>query len=252
MAGRVKGKVALVTAAGQGIGRAIAQTLAAEGARVIATDLDTKKLAGLKVAKKAALDVRSIKVVNDLARAVGKEFGALDILVNCAGFVHHGTVLQCSEQDWDFSFDLNVKSMHRTISAFLPAMLKKKRGSIVNISSGASSIRGIPNRYVYGATKAAVIGLTKAIAADFIRQGIRCNAIAPGTIESPSLDGRIATLAKATKQTEKAVRQAFIDRQPMGRLGTAQEVANLALFLASDEASYVTGQTHLVDGGFAL
>lgn len=252
MAGRVKGKVALVTAAGQGIGRAIAQTLAAEGAKVIATDLDVKKLAGLKVGKKIALDVRSTKAVNDLAKSVGKEFGALNILVNCAGFVHHGSVLQCSEQDWDFSFDLNVKSMHRMIAAFLPGMLKKKRGSIVNISSGASSIRGIPNRYVYGATKAAVIGLTKATAADFIKQGIRCNAIAPGTIESPSLDGRIATLAKATKQPEKTVRQAFIDRQPMGRLGTAQEVANLALFLASDEASYVTGQTHLVDGGFAL
>lgn len=252
MPGRLKGKVALVTAAGQGIGRAIAQTFSSEGAKVIATDLDAKKLAGLKAAKRLSLDVRSTGAVGDLARAADREFGGIDILVNCAGFVHHGTVLECSEDDWDFSFDLNVKSMHRTISAFLPAMLKKKRGSIVNVASGASSIRGIPNRYVYGATKAAVIGLTKAVAADFIRKGIRCNAIAPGTIESPSLDERIETLAKNTGQPQKQVRQAFVDRQPMGRLGSAQEVANLALFLASDESSYVTGQAHLVDGGFAL
>lgn len=252
MAGRLKGKVALVTAAGQGIGRAIAETFAAEGAKVIATDLDEKKMAGLKVAKKTALDVRSSKAVDTLAKQVIKEFGPLDILVNCAGFVHHGSVLECSEQDWDFSFDLNAKSMHRTIRAFVPGMLKKKRGSIVNIASGASSIRGIPNRYVYGASKAAVVGLSKAVAADFIKKGVRCNAVAPGTIESPSLDDRIATLAKNTGQSQKVVRQAFVDRQAMGRLGTAQEVANLALFLASDEASYVTGQVHLVDGGFAL
>jgi 2-keto-3-deoxy-L-fuconate dehydrogenase len=252
MAGRLKGKVAFVTAAGQGIGRAIAESFAAEGAKVIATDLDEKKLSGLKVAKKASLDVRSARAVDKLARQVKKEFGPVDILVNCAGFVHHGTVLECSEEDWDFSFDLNVKSMHRTIRAFVPGMLKKKQGSIVNIASGASSVRGIPNRYVYGASKAAVVGLTKAVAADFIKKGVRCNAVAPGTIESPSLDDRIATLAKNTGQSEKTVRQAFIDRQAMGRLGTAQEVANLALFLASDEASYVTGQVHLVDGGFAL
>ena len=252
MAGRLKGKVAFVTAAGQGIGRAIAETFAAEGAKVIATDLDEKKLTGLDVAKKASLDVRSTAAVDAMAKDVEKEFGPIDILANCAGFVHHGTVLECSERDWDFSFDLNVKSMHRTIHAFLPGMLKKGHGSIVNIASGASSIRGIPNRYVYGASKAAVVGLTKAVAADFIKKGIRSNAIAPGTIESPSLDDRIATLAKDTGQSEQTVRQAFIDRQAMGRLGTAQEVANLALFLASDEASYVTGQVHLVDGGFAL
>jgi 2-keto-3-deoxy-L-fuconate dehydrogenase len=166
--------------------------------------------------------------------------------------VHHGTVLDCSEADWDFSFDLNVKSMHRMIKAFLPAMLKKKRGSIVNISSGASSVRGLPNRYVYGTTKAAVIGLTKAVAADFIKRGIRANAICPGTIESPSLDDRIAALAKATGQSLTTIRKQFIDRQPMGRLGTPMEIAMLAVYLASDEASYTTGQIHLADGGFAL
>ena len=173
----------------------------------------------------------------------GRNSAALDILVNCAGFVHHGTVLECSESDWDFSFDLNVKSMHRMIHAFLPGMLKKKSGSIVNIASAASSITGLPNRYVYGATKAAVIGLTKAVAADFIRQGIRCNAICPGTIESPSLDERIDDARENYRAVaQRHVRQAFIDRQPMGRLGTAQEVAELAVFLASDESSYVTGQ----------
>jgi 2-keto-3-deoxy-L-fuconate dehydrogenase len=183
---------------------------------------------------------------------MAKKIGPVDILFNCAGFVHHGTVLTTSDEEWDFSFDINAKAMHRTIRAFLPGMLDKGAGAIVNISSGASSVRGIPNRYVYGASKAAVVGLTKAVAADFIKKGVRCNAIAPGTIESPSLDDRISTLAKNTSQSEKVVRQAFVDRQPMGRLGTAEEVANLALFLASDEAGYVTGQVHLVDGGFAL
>jgi 2-keto-3-deoxy-L-fuconate dehydrogenase len=252
MAGRLKGKVALVTAAGQGIGRAIAAAFAAEGARVIATDLDAGKLKGLRVADRRALDVRSTVAVEALAKEVGRTYGALDVLANCAGFVHHGTVLDCSEDDWDFSFDLNVKSMHRTIKAFLPAMLEKKAGSIVNISSVVSSIRGVPNRYAYGATKAAVIGLTKAVAADFIKDGIRCNAICPGTIESPSLEERIAALSKQTGKSSDVVRQAFVERQPMGRLGTAKEVALLALFLASDEASYITGQPHLVDGGMAL
>jgi 2-keto-3-deoxy-L-fuconate dehydrogenase len=252
MAGRLKGKVALVTAAGQGIGRAIAAAFAAEGARVIATDLDAGKLKGLRAAERRALDVRSTAAVEALAKEVGRKYGALDVLANCAGFVHHGTVLDCAEADWDFSFNLNVKSMHRTIKAFLPAMLKKKRGSIVNISSGASSVRGLPNRYVYGATKAAVIGLTKAVAADFIKRGIRANAICPGTIESPSLDERIAALAKSTGQSLATIRKQFIDRQPMGRLGTPVEIAMLAVYLASDEASYTTGQIHLADGGFAL
>ena len=252
MAGRLQGKLALVTAAGQGIGRAIAEAFAAEGARVIATDVDASKLEGLKSEKRLKLDVRSAADVETLARGVAAEFGALDVLVNCAGYVHHGSVLDCSEQDWDFSFDLNVKSMHRTIKAFLPGMLKKGAGSIVNISSAVSSIRGVPDRHAYGASKAAVIGLTKAVAADFIRRGIRSNAICPGTIESPSLEGRIRDRSAATGKSVTEVEQAFVDRQPMGRLGKPEEVAALAVFLASDEASYITGQPHLVDGGMAL
>jgi 2-keto-3-deoxy-L-fuconate dehydrogenase len=252
MSNRLSGKVALVTAAGQGIGRAIAEAFIAEGASVIATDLAEDKLEGLKAKKRQKLDVRAQDSVDALAKVIAGEFGALDILVNCAGYVANGSILDCTDKDWDFSFDLNVKSMHRTIKAFLPAMLEKKAGSIVNISSAVSSIRGVPNRYAYGATKAAVIGLTKAVAADFIKQGIRCNAICPGTIESPSLEERIAATSKATGKSIDEVRQDFIGRQPMGRLGTAQEVAALVLFLASDEASYITGQAHLVDGGMAL
>jgi 2-keto-3-deoxy-L-fuconate dehydrogenase len=248
VAGRLEGKIAVLTAAGAGIGRATAEAFVAEGARVIATDLDETKLKGLGGAETRPLDVRSSEAVNALARSLGP----IDVLFNCAGFVHHGTVLDCSEADWALSFDVNVTSMHRTIKAFLPGMLKQQRGSIINIASGASSVRGIPNRYVYGATKAAVIGLTKAVAADFIKKGIRCNAICPGTIESPSLDDRIATLAKATADSIAVVRQAFIDRQPMGRLGKPREIAMLAVYLASDESSYTTGQTHLADGGFAL
>jgi len=253
MAGRLKGKIAVVTAAGQGIGRAIAEAFVREGALVHATDLDPGHLQDFARAKKRKLDVRSTKAV----QAFAQKTGGIDILVNAAGFVHHGTVLQCSDQDWDFSFDLNVKSMHRMIQAFLPGMLERaaasgSSASIVNIASGAGSVRGIPNRYVYGATKAAVIGLTKAVAADYIRQGLRANAICPGTIQSPSLDGRIRDAAAAGKITEAQARQAFVDRQPMGRLGTAEEIAWLAVYLASDEASYTTGQIHLADGGFAL
>jgi len=238
---RLKGKVAFVTAAGQGIGRAIAEVFIAEGATVIATDIDAGKLKDLKAARCLALDVRSTRKVE-----------SPDILANCAGYVHQGTVLDCSEKDWDLSFDLNVKSMHRILRAFLPAMLDHGGGSIVNIASAVSSIRGVPDRYVYGATKAAIIGLTKAVAADFIRQGIRVNAVCPGTIQSPSLNDRIEANARKTGKSLKAVRTDFIERQPIGRLGTTQEVANLALFLASDESSYITGQIHLVDGGMAL
>jgi 2-keto-3-deoxy-L-fuconate dehydrogenase len=252
MAGRLQGKVALVTAAGQGIGRAIAEAFVTEGAQVIATDIDDGKLAGLNGAKRLKLDVLSNDAVAALARDVDNEFGGLDVLANIAGYVHHGTVLECGDRDWDFSFDLNVKSMHRTIKAFLPGMLKKGKGSIVNMSSAVSSMKGLPNRYIYGASKAAVIGLTKAVAADFIRKGIRCNAICPGTIESPSLEDRIATQSKNTGKPLDAIRKDFIDRQPMGRIGTPQEVAALAVFLASDESSYITGQPHLVDGGLAL
>jgi 2-keto-3-deoxy-L-fuconate dehydrogenase len=248
MSDRLKGKVALVTAAGQGIGRAIAEIFIAEGASVIATDLADEKLNGLNAKARKKLDVRS----QDNIDALAKEVGALDVLVNCAGYVHQGTIFECTDRDWDFSFDLNVKSMHRMLKAFLPAMLDKKKGSIVNISSAVSSIRGVPARYVYGTTKAAVIGLTKAIAADYIGQGIRCNAICPGTIESPSLEERIDALSKQTGKSSDTVRQGFVERQPMGRLGTAKEVALLALFLASDESSYITGQPHLVDGGMAL
>ena len=252
MTARLKDKVAVITAAGQGIGRAIAERFIGEGALVIASDLDADKLKGLAAKKHVKLDARSTPEVEALANSVIADFGAPHILVNCVGWVHDGTILQCSEQDWNLSFDINVKSMHRTCRAFLPAMLEAGRGSIVNMSSAVGSIRGVPNRYAYGATKAAVIGLTKAIAADYIRQGIRANAICPGTIHSPSLDERIEAQAQKTGKTEDAVHKAFVDRQPMGRLGTPDEVATLALFLASDESSFITGQAHLVDGGMAL
>ncbi|MCZ8376246.1 MAG: SDR family oxidoreductase [Beijerinckiaceae bacterium] len=248
MAGRLKGKVAVVTAAGAGIGQAIAMAFVAEGAKVYATDINRAALDAIPRARKMKLDVLSDKAVARFAEKVGP----IDILVNAAGFVHHGTILDCDDRDWEFSFDLNVKSMHRMTKAFLPGMLEKGQGSIVNIASGAGSVRGIPNRYVYGATKAAVIGLTKAVAADFIKKGIRANAICPGTIQSPSLDQRIADLARTSGQSIETVRQAFIDRQPMGRLGKAEEIAMLAVYLGSDEASYTTGQIHLADGGFAL
>jgi len=248
MAGRLKGKRAVVTAAANGIGRAIAEFFVAEGATVWATDINDKALADIKRAKRAKLDVLSTDAVN----AFAKEVGTIDILVNAAGYVHHGSVLECDEAAWDFSMDLNVKSMHRMIRALIPGMLAQGKGSIVNIASGAGSVRGIPNRYVYGASKAAVIGLTKAVAADFIKKGIRANAICPGTIQSPSLDQRIAALAKLQGIGKKEARQMFIDRQPMGRLGTAEEIAWLAVYLGSDESSYTTGQIHLADGGFAL
>ena len=247
MTGRLAGKLAVLTAAGAGIGRATAEAFVREGAHVVATDIDPDALAKID-ADRRRLDVRSGEEVAALARALGP----IDVLFNCAGFVHHGSVLECSDEDWDFSFDLNVKSMHRTIRAFLPGMLEKGGGSIVNVASAASSVKGIASRYAYGATKAAVIGLSKAVAADFIRRGVRCNAICPGTVESPSLEGRIAALSRATGQTVEAVRQGFVDRQPMGRLGRPEEVAALAVYLASDESAFTTGQVHLVDGGWAM
>lgn len=248
MGGRLQGKTALVTAAGQGIGRAIAEAFVREGARVIATDLDAGKLSGLEGGETRALDVLS----TDAVTALAKEIGPINVLVNAAGYVHQGTIFETSEKDWDFSFDLNVKSMHRTISAFLPGMLETGAGSIVNIASAASSIRGVPNRYAYGTTKAAVIGLTKAVAADFILKGVRANAICPGTIQSPSLDERIAAVSAQTGRTLEQVRADFVGRQPMGRLGTPEEIAALALYLASDESAFTTGQIHIIDGGWAL
>ena len=247
MSGRLHGKKALLTAAGQGIGAATARAFAREGATVYATDLNESKLQKLPTEfpniQARKLDVRDTQAVNSLAA----ELGPIDVLFNCAGFVHQGTILDCSEADWDFSFDLNVKSMYRTCRAFLPSMLAVKKGNIINMSSGASSIKGAPNRFVYGATKAAVIGLTKALAADVIRQGIRVNAICPGTVESPSLEQRIAALG----DIEKA-RKEFVARQPMGRLGTPEEIAALAVYLASDESSFTTGQIHIIDGGWTL
>jgi 2-keto-3-deoxy-L-fuconate dehydrogenase len=251
MTGRLAGKTAFCTASGNGIGRAVAIAFAREGARVIASDIDMTTLKGLAeegVAETHILDARSQPSIESTARSIGP----INILFNAAGFVHHGTILECSDADWDFSFDLNVKSMHRTIRTFLPGMIENGGGSIVNIASVAGSVKGVPNRYVYGATKAAVIGLSKAVAADFIRQGIRCNAICPGTVQSPSLDKRIADQALALGQDAVQVRQAFVDRQPMGRLGEAEEIAALAVYLASDESRFVTGREMIIDGGFTL
>jgi 2-keto-3-deoxy-L-fuconate dehydrogenase len=244
---RLSGKTVLVTAAAQGIGRATALAFAREGADVIATDVNLEKLSeleGTQGLKVRALDVLDTQAIQSLA----SELGAVDALVNCAGYVHHGTILDCGEKDWDFSFDLNVRSMYRIIRAFLPAMLERGQGgSIVNIASVASSVKGIPNRFVYGTSKAAVIGLTKSVAADFVTKGIRCNAICPGTIQTPSLDDRIAAQGDA-----EAARKAFVARQPLGRLGTPEEIASMALYLASDESAFTTGQIHVVDGGISI
>ncbi|OYX13753.1 MAG: NAD(P)-dependent oxidoreductase [Rhizobiales bacterium 32-66-8] len=247
MVGRLDGKICLVTAAGQGIGRAIADAFVREGARVIATDLDTQKLADFS-GEARSLDVLSSDAVNALAA----EIGPVDVLANCAGYVHQGSLLECAEADWDFSFDLNVKSMFRTQRAFVPGMLERGGGSVVNIASAASSIRGVPNRYAYGASKAAIIGLTKALAADFITRGIRANAICPGTIQSPSLDERIAAVSAQTGRSLDQVRGDFVGRQPMGRLGRPEEIAALAVYLASDESAFTTGQIHIIDGGWVL
>ena len=247
MSGRLAGETALVTAAGQGIGRATAIAFADAGAVVWATDINEPSLAAL-AQDRPSIRTRRLDVLDaqDIAKFAG-EVGKLDVLFNCAGYVHHGNILDCSEKDWDFSFDLNVKSMYRTCRAFLPAMLKAGKGSIINMSSAASSIKAAPNRLVYASTKAAVIGLTKAIAIDFIRSGIRCNAICPGTVQSPSLDQRIA----AQGNVEEA-RSEFVARQPMGRLGRPEEIAALAVFPPSDESSYTTGQIYIIDGGFSL
>jgi 2-keto-3-deoxy-L-fuconate dehydrogenase len=250
MAGRLDGKRAVVTAAGQGIGRATALAFAAEGARVVATDIAEDKLADLAA---AGLDTRRLDARDGTAiAALAGEIGAVQILFNCAGFVRHGTILDATPEDWDFSFDLNVRSMYLMIRAFLPQMLATGGGSIINMASTASSIKGVPQRCVYGATKAAVIGLTKSVAADFITEGIRCNAICPGTVATPSLNERIAAQGARVPGGPDAARRAFIARQPLGRLGQPEEVAALAVYLASDEAHFTTGAIHVIDGGFTL
>lgn len=248
MTQRLAGKTAFLTAAGQGIGRAVAEAFVREGARVIATDINEAALAGLQ----AGADCRRLDVTDPAATAaLAAEVGTVDVLFNGAGFVHAGSILECDEKAWAFSFDLNVTSMYRLIRAFLPGMLARGGGSIINMASVASSIKGAPNRFVYGTTKAAVIGLTKAIAADYITRGIRCNAICPGTVESPSLRERIEAQARASGQTVAQVEAAFVARQPMGRIGRAEEIAALAVYLASDESSFTTGTAQIIDGGWS-
>jgi 2-keto-3-deoxy-L-fuconate dehydrogenase len=239
---RLAGKTALVTAAGQGIGRATAELFASEGATVLATDINADLLAGVAGCRVRRLDVRDPV---EVAAAIS-DAGPIDILFNCAGYVHAGTILDCDESAWNLSVDINVTSMYRLIRAALPGMLERGRGAIVNMSSVAGSIKGVPNRFVYGVTKAAVIGLTKSIAADFVAKGIRCNAICPGTVDTPSLHERL----KATGDYASAW-SAFTARQPMGRLGQPAEIASLALYLASDESAFVTGQCHIIDGGWS-
>jgi 2-keto-3-deoxy-L-fuconate dehydrogenase len=246
MGNRLAGKTVLITAAAQGIGAASADLLASEGARVIATDLRTDTLAG------KPYEVHQLDVLNAAAvAALAQKIGPVDVLFNCAGYVHAGTILDCEEKDWDFSFDLNAKAMYRTIRAFLPGMLEKGKGSIINMASAASSVKGVPNRFAYGASKAAVIGLTKAVAADFVTRGVRCNAICPGTVDSPSLAERIAEQAREQGKSVADVHAAFVARQPMGRVGDPKEIAALVLYLASDESGFTTGQAHVIDGGWS-
>jgi 2-keto-3-deoxy-L-fuconate dehydrogenase len=251
MSGRLAGKSVLITAAGQGIGRATALRFVAEGATVWATDINQAALDTL-AAEKPSIHTRILNVRDSASViAVAEHIGTIDVLFNCAGYVHQGTVLECSELDWDVSYDLNVTSMYRTCRAFLPGMLSAGKGSIINMSSVASSVKGAPNRAAYGATKAAVIGLTKAIAADYVARGIRCNALCPGTTETPSLSERVIAMTTADRDVEE-VRKAFIARQPMGRLGRPEEIAQAALYLASDDSSFVTGQALIIDGGWSI
>ncbi|WP_166418035.1 SDR family oxidoreductase [Cochlodiniinecator piscidefendens] len=242
----LEGKTALITAAGQGIGRASAELFAEAGAKVFATDINEAALEQLEmIAGVTALHL-DVTEASAIERTLSR-IGALDVLFNCAGFVHAGSILDCPEEDWDFAFELNAKAMYRLTKAVLPGMLEKGKGSIINMSSVASSIKGVPNRFAYCASKAAVVGLTKSVAADFVTQGIRCNAICPGTVDSPSLHDRL----RATGNYDQAMSE-FIARQPMGRVGDADEIANLALYLASDASGFTTGQTHVIDGGWSI
>jgi 2-keto-3-deoxy-L-fuconate dehydrogenase len=250
MSSRLAGKTVLITAAAQGIGRASVEMFAREGARVIATDINKDALAqlqGIASVETHILDVTDRAAINALVEKAGQ----IDVLFNCAGYVHAGNILECDDKAWDLSFDINARAMFHTIRAVLPGMLERKKGTIVNIASAASSVKGVANRFAYGASKAAVVGLTKSVAADFVGQGIRCNAICPGTIESPSLAQRIDTQAKETGKTVAEVHAAFVARQPMGRIGKADEVAALALYLASEESGFTTGAIHMIDGGWS-
>jgi len=250
MASRLAGKTAFLTAAAHGIGRATALAFVREGAKVVATDVDEAGLAAL--ARDCGCSTRRLDVLDaEAIAAAAREVGPVQVLFNAAGIVHPGSVLEYTEAEWDLAFDLNARSMARTIRAFLPGMLSSGGGAIVNIASVAGSVKGVPNRFVYGASKAAVIGLTKAVAADFMTRNIRCNAICPGTVDSPSLAGRIRAQAKASGKSEDEVRGQFIGRQPMGRLGTADEIAALAVYLASDEAAFTTGSVMIADGGMS-
>ncbi len=243
---RLKGKTCVVTAAGQGIGAATARAFAREGATVWATDIDAGKLQALE--SLANVKIRKVDVLDKAAIvALAKETGAVDALFNCAGFVHHGTIVDATDEQWQFAFNLNVRSMFWTIQAFLPGMLAKGGGSIVNMSSAASSVKGAALRFIYGTTKAAVIGLTKSVAVDYVKQGVRCNAICPGTVQTPSLDERISGLGGGAD-----ARQFFLQRQPTGRFGSADEVAALAVYLASDEAAFTTGTVNIIDGGWSV
>ena len=244
--GRLDGKRALVTAAGQGIGRASAVAMAAEGAQVFATDVNADLLSGMP----EGVETFVLNALDDASVSEGVARAQPDVLFNCAGFVHHGTVLDATDDEWDFAFDLNVRSMLRTMRAALPGMVERGSGSIINMSSACSSVIGAPNRFIYGTTKAAVIGMTKSVAVDFVTNGVRCNCICPGTVESPSWHDRVKALGEQVGSYEEALKQ-FVARQPMGRVATADEIAALVVYLGSDDSGFTTGHPHIIDGGWS-